>query len=60
VRVALSAAIGAAGRDPIVLARAITSPLVALDPAPCALQQPVVIAALALLIARAENSGAQS
>jgi hypothetical protein len=59
VRAALSAAIGASGRDPIALAWAITPPLVALDPAPCALQQPVVIAALALLIARAEDSGAQ-
>jgi hypothetical protein len=60
VRAALDATLGTAGRDPIALARAITPPLVALDSAPCALQQPVVIATLALLIARAGDSGAQS
>ena len=49
----IGSAMCVARRDPIVLARTITPPLVALDPAPGALQQPVVIAALALLIARA-------
>ena len=52
VRAAIGAAMGTVGRDPITLARAITPPLVALDPAPSALQQPVVLAALALLIVR--------
>ena len=49
VRAAIGVAMDAAGRDPIALARAITPPLVALDLAASALQQPVVIAALALL-----------
>jgi hypothetical protein len=60
VRAALDMAMGAAGHDPIALARAITPPLVALDSASCALQQPVVIAALALLVARSSDSGALS
>lgn len=59
VRAAIDAATRAVGRDPITLARAITPPLVALNLVPCALQQPVVLAALALLIARGGDSGAQ-
>jgi hypothetical protein len=53
VRAAIAAARGVAGRDPIALARAITPVLVVLDHALSALQQPVVIAALALLSLRA-------
>jgi len=53
VRAAIGANLGVAGRDPIALARAITPPLFALDPASSAPRQPVVIAALALLILRA-------
>jgi len=53
VRAAIDAARGVAGRDPIALARAITPVLVVLDRALSALQQPVVIAALALLSLRA-------
>jgi hypothetical protein len=49
----IGAAMGAAGRDPIALARAITPPLVALAAGSSALQQPVVIAALVLLGLRA-------
>ena len=60
VRAAIGAVMGAAGRDPIALARAITPLLVALEPAPSALQQPVVIAALALLIARGGDFSAQT
>jgi hypothetical protein len=55
VRAVISAAMGVAGRDPIALARAITPPFVALDPAARTLQQPVVIAALALLSLRASD-----
>ena len=53
VRAAIGAAMGAAGRDPIALARAFMPLLVALDPVASALRQPVVIAALALLSLRA-------
>ena len=53
VRAAIDAARGVAGRDPIALARAITPVLVVLDRALSALQQPVVIAALALFNLRA-------
>jgi hypothetical protein len=53
VRALIDSAIGAAGREPIALARAITPQLVALDSVASALQQPVVIAALALLSLRA-------
>ena len=60
VRAAIGAAMGAAGRDPTALARAITPRLVALDPAPSVLRQPVVIAALALLCVRARDLGAWS
>ena len=60
VRAAISAAMGAAGRDPIALARATAPLLVALDPSASALRQPVVIAALALLSVRARDLGAQS
>jgi hypothetical protein len=56
----ISEALCAAGRDPIAFARAITPLLVALDPPPSALRQPVVIAALALLSVRAGISGPQS
>ena len=52
VRAVIGASIGAAGRDPSALARAITPLLIALDPAASAFQQPVVIAALALLCLR--------
>ena len=55
VRAVISAALGAAGRDPIALVRVSTPLLVALDPAASALQQPVVIAALALLSLRANH-----
>lgn len=55
LRAAIDMAMQAAGRDPIALARAIASLLVALDPATGALQQPVVIAALALLSLRASD-----
>jgi hypothetical protein len=60
VRAAIGAAMGAAGRDPIALARAIMPLLVALDPAARALRQPVVIAALTLLSVRAKGLGARS
>jgi hypothetical protein len=60
VRAAIGAAMGAAGRDPIALARAIIPLLVALDPVAIALRQPVVIAALALLSVRAKGLGARS
>ena len=59
VRAAVGMAVGAA-RDPIALARAIVPPLAALEAAPPALQQPVVIAALALLIAGSPELGASS
>jgi hypothetical protein len=52
VRATIAAAMYIPGRDPIALARAITPPLVALESAPRALRQPVVLAALALLSAR--------
>jgi len=53
VRAAIGAVTGASGRDPIALAQAITPVLVVLDHTLSALQQPVVIAALALLSLRA-------
>jgi len=59
VRAAVDMAMGAAGRDPIALGRAITPLLIALDPAASGLRQPVVIAALTLLSVRARDSGAQ-
>ncbi len=60
VRAAVGAAMGAAGRDPIAIARAITPLLVALNPAASTLRQPVVIAALALLSVRDRDLGARS
>jgi hypothetical protein len=55
VRAAIAAAMDAVGRDPIALTRAVTPLLAALDPAAGGLQQPVVIAALALLSLRAKG-----
>jgi hypothetical protein len=55
VRAVIDAALGAAGRDPIPLARAIAPALAVFDPGTSALQQPVVIAALALLSLRASE-----
>ena len=60
VRAAVGAAMGAAGRDPIAIARAITPLLVALNPAASTLRQPVVIAALALLSVRDRDLGVRS
>ena len=52
----IGAAMGAAGRDPIALARALTPLLAALETPSGALQQPVVIAALTLLSLRARDT----
>jgi len=54
VHAAIAAAMDAVGHDPIAFTRAVTPLLAALDPAASGLQQPVVIAALALLSLRAK------
>jgi hypothetical protein len=58
VRAVVGTAACPAGRDPIVIARAIMPLLAALETAPRALEHPVVIAALALLIVRMPAPGA--
>ena len=58
VRAAIGAALCSASHDPVAIARAIIPLLAELASTAGALRQPVVIAALALLIVRDSNSGA--